>query len=105
MKRILLFFCLLILLCGCGNTDEFAGYSNQEIYDLGYEEGYKRALDAVKDNAQYRYEYYMDVEDIEDSIYQYFGHTMEADEIRDAIVYNPYTVEEIVEKLIEEGYF
>ena len=44
---------------------------------------------------------------IEKSIYQYFGRTSEADEIRDMIIYNPdfdlYYFKDLLEEQIEEN--
>ena len=111
MKKVL-FLCLAVVIiatmCACDSEpSRFADYDDEEIYELGYEEGHKEGMDyaveALLENAD-GWTQYMDVEDVEDSIYQYFGSDSEAEEIRDMIIYNPdyelRTFEEMLKELI-----
>ena len=109
MKKTIL-LCLMVIIvaamCACDSEpSRFAYYDDEEIYELGYEEGYKAgaeyAIEYLLENAD-GYTQYMDVEDIEDSMRDYYGD--EAEEMRDLVVYNPdyerYSFKELLEELI-----
>lgn len=80
--------------------------SESESTDL-YVEGQRNAVERIKDEAQYSYDTYVSVEQIEDLLLKQYG--AYGEEIRDSIIYHPdvdrYSVSDIVDTLIEESSF
>lgn len=77
-----------------------------ESADL-YVEGQRNAVERIKDEAQYSYDTYVSVEQIEDLLLKQYG--AYGEEIRDSIIYHPdvyrYSASDIVDTLIEESSF
>ena len=92
MKRVISLItciCVIFLVCGCTPTErdlekemEFDDIKS-DIYAKAYEEGYKDAIQAVVDELPW---YLVDMEELEDSLYQIFEDEEYAEEVRDQII-------------------
>lgn len=110
MKRMVICTILcLVMLCGCTfEPSSLNDFENEKAYEVGYEKGVQYVLSTLRENAD-DWNYYMNIEDIEDSIRIYYrsDNSIDVDEARDAIIYHPdferYTLAELLEKLIEEN--
>lgn len=92
MKKIITLIisvCVILLVCGCAPTERDLEKeielddTKSGIYAKAYEEGYKDAIQAVVDELPW---YLVDMEKLEDSLYQIFEDEEYAEEVRDQII-------------------
>lgn len=92
MKKIITLIisvCVILLVCGCAPTERDLEKeielddTKSRIYAKAYEEGYKDAIQAVVDELPW---YLVDMEKLEDSLYQIFEDEEYAEEVRDQII-------------------
>lgn len=101
----------VVALCSCSySPDRYekgydAGY--QEGYEEGYEEAYEEAVEYVVDSLKQAAgnEHFMAVDDISDSIRQYYDGDLDPDTFRDLLIYNGdypvYKYSELLEILLD----
>ena len=87
-------------------------FEKTDAYDIGYKKGYEEgmryAFKTLRENSDDG-TIYMDIEDVEDSIRIYYrdNEMVDADEVRDAILYHPdfehYSGREILDDIIENN--
>lgn len=91
MKKIfalIISVCIIFVIAGCGPTERDLEKEaelediKREVYIKAYKEGYKDATRAVVDELPL---YLIDVEELEDSLYQIFEDGYLAEEVRDQI--------------------
>ena len=91
MKKIatlIISICVILVVAGCGPTERDLEKDlelddlKREIYVKAYKEGYKDATRAVIDELPW---YLIDMEELEDSLYQIFDDGYLAEEVRDQI--------------------
>ena len=112
MKRIVILLLIIgvLFISGCSSpSSNLDDCSKEEAFDAGYEEGYQEGIDYILSQlreSSYSGNVYMNIEDVEDGIRTYFtdDSSVDADEIRDAIVFHPdfdhFTVEDWVDAFI-----
>ena len=113
MKKVLL-LCLIVIIaaamCACDSEpSRFADYDDEEIYDLGYEEGRRAGMEYVVETLMdevYSHEEYVYAEDIHDILYDYLEDDS-AEYVEEIILYNSdcrrFDMEAALEELIRDS--